>query len=305
MFHDEITPAEERAKWHQVYGRFADTVGACIRLFIWVMEEVQRAAREDGRDIHATLNMLMFEFAEPIDGVSILVRSGATKNCSQLLRTALEIQLSLRYVMQKKESYERRCLAYEYYHLREQLSWAQRCDPTSQVGKQLRHELVNDPMANLFDIKGIDISDEIRDLEKRMNAARYKDVRTEVARLTKEKRNHKNWFSLWNGPADVRRLAFSLNLGSLYEVLYRGYSTVGHGAGAFKRMSWKSSELIRFEALRSPSGLSGMCLNACQICNSMTLFLVDALVPHIREAVKKRYVDIQPGLAFVQSVHIN
>src|SRR5438445_399789 len=117
MFHDDLIPEDQRAKFHDAFGRLADAVCSCLRMFLWAMEEVQRKAYEDGRDVHAVSLMLMFEFAEAIDGVSVLVRSGSSRNCSQLLRTALEIQLTLKYLMDLRDTYERRCRAYEYYHL--------------------------------------------------------------------------------------------------------------------------------------------------------------------------------------------
>jgi hypothetical protein len=97
MFHDDLVPSEERAKFHDAFRRFGDAVSACLTMFLWALKEVQRVAYEDRRDIHAVPLMLMYDFAEPIDGVVVLARSGSSKNCCQLLRTALEIQLSLKY----------------------------------------------------------------------------------------------------------------------------------------------------------------------------------------------------------------
>jgi hypothetical protein len=54
-------------------------------MFLWALEGVQKAFYEDARDIHAVPLLMMFDFAEAIDGVSVLVRSGSAKNCSQLL----------------------------------------------------------------------------------------------------------------------------------------------------------------------------------------------------------------------------
>ncbi len=303
MFHDDLIPEDQRAKFHDAFGQLADAVSSCLRMFLWVMEEVQRKAYEDGRDFHAVSIMLMFDFAEVIDGVSILVRSGSSRNCSQLLRTALEIQLSLKYLMEHRDAYEQRCKVYEYYHLRDRLRWAQRCDPDSQIGKQLRAELAGDQFADIFDLKGFDAAAECRDVEAAMNSARYSDVRAELARMKAAKIKDGNWFSLWDGPKDVRNLALHLKLGSIYESLYRGYSSVSHGEGAIKRLWARKGEEIELEPLRSPKDLPAMCRNACQMCNSMTLFMVDGLVPHLREEMKQHYIkDIQPGLRFIDSV---
>ena len=56
-----------------------------------VLKEVETCAYATGKDIHAVTLMLMYEFAEPIDGVTVLVRRGSGKNCSQLWNTAFPL----------------------------------------------------------------------------------------------------------------------------------------------------------------------------------------------------------------------
>jgi Family of unknown function (DUF5677) len=303
MFHDELMPDDERRKFHVVYGRLSDAVGACLSMFLRAIEEVRSVAYKDQRDIHMAPLLLMYDFAEAIDGVAVLVRSGSAKNCSQLLRTALELQLSLKYMMEHRDTYEQRCLSYEFYHLQDQLRWAQRCDPDSQVGKQLRAEIAGDQFANLFDVQGRDVKGEASDLEARMNSPRYAAIRAEIARMKAAKIRDGGWFSLWDGPKTVRWLAIHLKIGSLYDILYRLWSSVTHGESAIKRASGVDGDMLQMSPIRSPERLPEMCRNACQMANSMTMFLVEGLVPHLREEMKQRYIkDIKPGLVFIDSV---
>jgi hypothetical protein len=272
-------------------------------MFLWVVEEVRRAAYADQRDTHAVPLMLMFDFAEAIDGVSLLARGGAAKNCSQLLRTALEIQMALKYMLEDKSTYEQRCLAYEYYHLRDQLRWEQRCDPAHPVGKQLRAELAGDPFVDVFDVEGREVVAEVRDLEARMNSPRYAGVRAELARMNAGGIRDGGWYGLWDGPKNMRDLAIRLKHGSQYEAFYREWSCVGHGEGAIKRATGMKGDELQLIPLRSPERLPEMCRNACQLCNALTLVLVDKLVPHVREEMRQRYIrDIKPGLTFIDSV---
>ena len=303
MFHNDLVPVDKRQEYRDAFGRMGDAVEACLRTYLWGVEAVQTAAYADGNNLHAVPLMMMLDLAEAIDGVVILVRSGSAKNCSGLLRTALEIQLSLKYILEHKDTYEQRVLSYEYYHLRDRLRWAQRCDPNSEVGKQLRAELAGDQFADIFDVPGVDVAAEAKDAQTKMDSSRYATVRAELARMKAAKIRDGNWFSLWDGPKDVRALALHLKVGSLYESLYRGYSTAAHGAAAVKRITGKHGDGMRLEPLRSPNGLPAMCRNACQICNTMTVLLVDGLVPHLRPEVKERYIrDIKPGLLFIDSV---
>ena len=303
MFHDDQLPREERARFHDAFGRVANAVCDCLGMILWVFEEVRHAAYEDKRDIHAVPLMLMLDFAEAIDGVAVLARSGAARNCAHPLRTGMEIMLSLKYMMERKDAYGQRCLAYEWFHLQDKLRWAQRCDPESQVGKQLRAELAGDPLADIFDVQGRDIDAEILDLKRRLASSRYAEVQAEVARMKAENVRSGGWFSLWGGPKNVRDLAYRLKAGSMYETLYRTWSSVTHGEGAIKRASGASGDNLQVQPIRSPAGLATMCRHACTLCNGLALFLVDGLVPNVREELRQRYIrDIQPGLAFIDSV---
>lgn len=318
MFHDELMKDEEDFKrWHQVYGRLSDAVDVSLGKFLEVLKEVESHAHGTGKDIHAVTQMLMYEFAEPIDGVTVLVRRGSAKNCSQLLRTAFEIGLGLRYILEDAENYERRSLAYEYFHLLDALNWAQKCDPQHEKGKQLRREIEGEEFADLFDLKrqGIDIREEIEKQEKKVKSARYAVVRAEIDRKKEEKKKAKrerkrfgessgNWFSLWDGPTNVRLLAVRLKLLAHYEVFYRAWSNVSHGKGALRRVLGPGGDgLICLDPIRSPADLPDKCVQACLLTNGLTLEVVDKLVPHLRESLKGWYVDqMKPEISFVRNV---
>ena len=303
MFHDDLMEEREKKLFHDAFAGMSDAVAASLRMFLWVLDEVTGVAYKDRRDIHAVPLMLLFDFAEAIDGVTILARPGSARNCSQLLRTALEVQLALKYMMEHKDTYEQRCLAYEFYHLRDKLKWVQRCDPATENGKRLRAELNGDAMAGIFDVKGRNLAEEARDLEARMNSTRYTKVRDELARMKKEKIRDGGWFSVWDGPKTIRELAIHLKCGAIYEALYRSWSSVSHGESAINRASTAQSNEARLTPIRWPEKLTEMCRHACHLCNAMTLFLVDGLVPHLREEMKRRYVvEIQPGLAFIDTI---
>jgi hypothetical protein len=92
-------------------------------------------------------------------------------------------------------------------------------------------------------------------------------------------------------------------MGAQYETFYRIWSSVSHGESAIKRLSGQRGEEVLLDPIRSPNGLPAMARNACHICNGMTQFVVDRLVPHLREEMKQRYIrDIKPGLLFIDSV---
>jgi Family of unknown function (DUF5677) len=309
VFHDELMKDEEECKrWHQVYGRLSEAVDVSLGKFLEVIKEVERCAHATGKDIHAVLQMLMYEFADSIDGASALVRVGASRNCAQPLRTGLEIGLGLRYILEDKDNYEPRSLSYEYFHLLDGLKWAQKCDPDHPVGQQLRKELEGDEHADIFDVldSGINVKAEIEKQEKKVNSPRYSTVRAEIDRMKDEKKKAGNWYSLWDGPKDLRMLAWRLKLLSTYEVLYRTWSNTAHGEGAMKRIGGRVGDgTIQFVPLRSPSALPEKCRHACYLANGLTLTVVDKLVPQLREGLKDWYIGhMKPAFDYIDSVEI-
>lgn len=303
MFHDDLVPPDDRPRWQDAFTRCGDAVSVCVDTFLWAFEEFRDAAYKEQRDTHAVPLMLMLDFADAADGVAILSRRGSARNCSQLLRTCLEIQLAVKYMMEHKDTYERRVLSYEYYHLQDQWRWAQRCDEKSQIGRQLRTELAGEKLLDIFDAKGRDVTAEAQEFETKMSSARYAAVRAELARMKTEKIRDQGWYSLWGGPKSVRGVAIHLRMGVLYEALYRSWSNVTHGEGAAKRATGGDGKILQITPLRSPQRLSEMCRNACHQCNSMTLLIVHGLLPHLKDEAKERYLrDMKPGLAYIDNI---
>jgi len=276
----------------------ADAVSESLRSHIWVVGELHKPFLQSGKDIHVVPALLLMDYADAIDGVSILAREGSAKNCAQLLRTGMELQLSLMYLLERDDTYEQRCLAYEYFHFLGQLRAAERCDPNSEVGKQLRAKTKGEPLADLFDQTGRDIPSEIKAAKATLDAPRYALVRTELAR-----KKAKHWYGLWDGPASAEDLARHLKQQSVYDTLYRLYSGSSHGETALKRIAGLKAEELQMDPVRSPKGLPGACRYACALANGMTAFLVDKRLPHLRPQMEQRYIQrIKPGLVYIDSV---
>jgi len=298
VFQDDLHSAKESAALHQAYGRMADAVCESLGSYLWVVGELFETFLKSQNDIHAVPALLLMEYAEPIDGVSILARVGSAKNCTQLLRTGMELQLNVMFLMEGDDTYEQRCLAYEYFHFQNQLRVAQKCDPNTEVGKQVRGQSRDEPLGDIFDRTSSDIQSEIKALQAKVNSARYAAVRAEVAR-TKSKR----WYGLWNGPANVEALAGRLKQHAIYETLYRYWSSASHGESALKRMILGKAEGLQMQPVRSPAGLPAACRHACSLANSMTLFIVDKRLPHLHPEMANRFIErIKPGLDYIDSV---
>jgi hypothetical protein len=295
MFHDELIPAERREKHQDGYDRMADAVSESLRSYLWVVDQVYETYRTSGSDTHISPALLLLEYAEPIDGVSILARTGSAKNCVPLIRTGFELQLNIMYMLERDDTSENRCLAYELFHLIKQLKTARRADPESESGKQMRSQIKDESLTDVFDHPTLDVAAEITDIQKVVDGTRYAVVKSEY-----ERSKAKHWYAMWDGPKSIEQLAGVLKMRGRYEVMYRYWSGLAHGESAMKRLT---AEELQMDPIRSPKGLPIACLNACNLANEMASFLVGRFVPGLTNELKTRYLShVKPGLEFIKSV---
>ncbi len=304
MFQDEVLPVEESERLHVACGKMADTVSESLQSYVWIVRHLYATYLASGKDTHLVPALLLMEYAEPIDGVSILARMGSARNCVVLIRSGFELQLNLMYMLERDDFYENRCLAYEFFHFQKQLKVAVKCDPDSETGKQVRGQIKGELLADAFEHPMRDIAREIKDAQALVNSPRYTGVKAEYER-TKSKLKHrlKHWYELWDGPKDLEHLARELKRHGHYEVLYRYWSGDSHGESALRRIRDGKGGALEMRPVRSPQGLPMACLHACSFANEMTAFLVNRFLPSLREEMAARYLSrIKPGVEYIKAV---
>ena len=295
MFQDDLQTPEQKEEFHRWYGQMADAVEASLKSYLWVLGHVNERFKATGKDTHLAASLLLMEYADPVDGVAVLARKGSARNCVPVIRTGFELQLNLMYMLQREDTLEDRCLAYEFFHWVKQQKVAVKCDPNSEAGKQVRSQTKGELLADAFDHPERDINAEIAALQKMMDHPRYATVKMEY-----ERSRPKHWYGMWGGPGSIERLAAELGRLSHYEVMYRYWSGNAHGESALKRMDEGKLEM---QPVRCPRGLPNASLNACNLANEMAAFLMTRFVPQLKEELAARYLaNIKRGLAFINSV---
>lgn len=295
MFQDDLQTPEQRVRFQNGYGQMADAVDASLKSYLWVLGHVNEKFKATGKDTHLAASLLLMEYADPIDGVAILARKGSARNCVPIIRTGFELQLNLMYMLQQDDKFESRCLACEFFHWVKQLKVAEKCDPNSQTGKQVRSQIKGELLADSFDHPTRDIAAEIVALQNMIAIPRYAAVKAEY-----EQSKPKHWYAMWGGPGNIERLAAELSRAGHYEVMYRYWSGNAHGESAMKRMDEGKLEM---QPVRCPRGLPSTCLHACSLANEMAAFLTDRFMPQLKEELAARYLaNIKPGIVFINSV---
>ena len=186
---------------------------------------------------------------ESSDGISILIRHGASDPAKSLLRTVLENFFSLEYLL---ESVDERSMYFHAWNTFQQMKLYEKLDGHSDRAKQLSALLSKDkymrpasPMVHEPVEKWKAIAKELLALDH------YKDVVAEYERTAARIKNPQ-WYSLYDGPVSVEALAGHLKLFGLYE-LYRSLSNSVHGTDiAHDKLSGLGDGRIGVLQLRYP-----------------------------------------------------
>ncbi len=191
-----------------------------------------------GHDEQAVILMTHWHLIELLDGVVVLIGSGAIEPARLQLRAAFESFLTLCFILQKDT--EKR--GYAWLVVRDVLNriktW-HKFDTTSEAGKEF---------VKLTAKEGVKVLSTPDAAEKRTKLVemietnpRWKDAYQEYKRLKGQKfpksPNRPEWFELYNGPVGpgLGTLARHLGYGSQYEILYRHWSNRVHGTDAVQR----------------------------------------------------------------------
>lgn len=292
-FRDLVTDASQLPPYERLCESLSTFVAECVRFLVDGFEAAQKAASSSPCYSHSTVLMLARHIIVALDGVSVLARQGCAENCSPLLRSAFEADLSLSYILAKDS--QRRAIAYQIAHIHRRIKSYRRLDSTDDLGMALRRELQGDPFLTLLEWPVTDLKARVANLQKCFSDPAF--IAVEKAwqearknRKGKPKKKDPEWFSLFNGPDCLRDLAIRHQMGSFYESLYRAWSENVHGTGGMDSIGPSEEEGINaVRPIRHPSGLESACGFAAQFAITATHKLVMAYAPEQATAFQTRY----------------
>jgi hypothetical protein len=175
-----------------------------------------------------------------------------------------------------QEDTQRRGLAYHVAHAHRRIKLYRSMDPSEQAGKELGNRMKNDPVASDMKLPTFEYQKLILNLENMLRRPEYLPIEQEWQRMTSCKKGKLNWFSLFEGPANIESLANRLGLGMFYEFLYRNWSNTIHAANCMEfiaKNSEASGNAIR--PLRHPEGLEQVIVIGVGMCRNLWKTLLD------------------------------
>lgn len=206
--------------------------------------------------------MLSFRhIIELIDAISVLVKSACIEPCKILLRAVFESVVNVNYILEKDT--EKRGMAFMTCCWHQAINNLRKLNPKDSMHKQFLAKKRRDKFSKNVPLLEIpDVKERIKVLEDHLASPEYIESEREFQRLKsvikrkrKEipKKTHSghlilrwikniikkepretlkkrlNWYSLYQGPANLEGLANHLELPIQYDVFYREWSGLAHG----------------------------------------------------------------------------
>ncbi|MGA2622544.1 MAG: DUF5677 domain-containing protein [Bacteroidota bacterium] len=230
--------------------------------------------------------MLLRQFLELLDAISILVRQSSIDPCKPVLRSMFEIFLSFEYMLQ--EDTKKRANAFVVAYIYSVLRDYRKADPSTAEGKEhIRKIMSNQKFPVSSSPTNPDWATNIQMLETELALPDYEETRKEYISLQAKTHGYPRWYSLYDGPRSIEQLAARVKLSALYESHYRVWSGPLHGTDVFAN---KSSPIgqgkVGVVQIRYVKDAQLVCANAFTIALGLFRTFVDALLPEYQGQLK-------------------
>jgi hypothetical protein len=110
-------------------------------------------------------------------------------------------------------------------------------DPATPEGRSIREVMADDPYHKDWKPVPIpELAERLREIDTMLATPEMVAIADEYRRTRKVRGGKPTWYSLYDGPRNVQKLAQSLNRGASYVLLYRQWSERSHSADVVDRI---------------------------------------------------------------------
>jgi len=211
------------------------------------------------------ISLFLRNYLSYVDACSILVKYSSIEPCNGLVRTSFENLLYILYLIDDPSG--QKGMSYIIWNAFEKNKILNKCDGTSQAYLRLaeafkKNELLKDEKPPI--LKDID---KLKEKNKRLiSSIKYSDVVHEYNRAKNRVKNKPlNWYSMFDGPANIRELAIMLDLEPFYEILFKSWSSSTHGTSVIDGIvTGDKNGIVQINQIRLPfdaESVTGLCTN--------------------------------------------
>jgi len=166
---------------------------------------------------------------EMADAFATLIAAGISTPTIPLLRSMFEALLSLEFVCENKEKYNRRSLQWLSSHVRNKSRVYQTLLIGTDRYKEFKAMIKKDKSIQSWPVFPQDeLKKHIVNLEELQKKDHFIEIQDEYKRLEDTGIKNPHWYSLFSGPRSMEELANEMNRPVQYNVLYRQWSKFSH-----------------------------------------------------------------------------
>lgn len=247
-------------------------LGEVINHATWAFQRCQsEKSSHAGIDEDLAAFILYRHVIEFTDAIEVLLSKVCAVPSVVLLRSSFEACLSLEYIM--RSDYSNRSLAWlcEYGHRR--LKMYHILDQNNALGKEFSRAWEQE-FSSSFPTH-VDVSTEISRLQVFLSKPHMVPIEKEYQRQKKAQKCSPKWFSLFDGPRDLRSLASLLKHQVEYDHLYRYWSSTTHAGDVAAYLTKSSQGTGAFKSIRYPEGFKDTSLLAVTLQLRATRLMID------------------------------
>lgn len=178
----------------------------------------------------ASLLHLYHHIIQVADGIHVLCNNSCFNASFPLLRSLWEASLSMQYMTE--DNFEDRSIAWIVCYYLEKLEEVENLNFQTPKGLEFIKLKESDENLKDWDL-GFTDQNQIRkitnNLKNIINKSKYKSV---LEKIPKNALKNKSWYSVNNGPLNLKELAIKLNRPIEYEIFFKHSSSITHGKDA-------------------------------------------------------------------------
>jgi hypothetical protein len=191
-----------------------------------ILEKCQTSVKAEKEEVFPLL-VLYTHIIQMADAVQILVANGCGTPGNLFIRSSFEARLSIKYLLETDT--RNREIAWLVKHYNDEIAYLEMMDPNNTEGKVFREKYKDDDIYKMFGpppaLPGI--SENITKIRTALIRPEYNPVNQEYKKK-KTRSRYPEWYSLFNGPNSLRKLAEHFGEGAIYKSLYYSWSKVSH-----------------------------------------------------------------------------
>lgn len=229
--------------------------------------------------------LLLRNFTELVDAISILIRNSNTQGATHILRNLVEASFVLRYLLH--DNTEQKCEVFAVADIYNQIK---------HLNKLLELNITH----TNADDKTYDIKELIKAQEKLISSKEDQDIIQELERV--KKGNVINWYRTYEGPSNIRAVAKAINQEEEYNRTYAYLSIATHSNDviAGNVISVNGQTLIK--QIRQHSETPTTTFSAVSVAMTLFSVYVEKRVPQIKDDYNKWHYDTKKKLDEIQKV---